>query len=163
MGMFGDQDNIVDPRQWQALQQGLPKSRIERFKEAGHFIMLDEPQVFMQKAQRFSGYQLRNRTNGKYDCEYRPLKVTAQILLEGAQEILGTGNIAEGCRASRAWRQFTMRLGACHGLPLREAGPFLRALEEMLWRARRARAGAAHWPGGFPLWTETALAIRLAF
>ena len=24
MGMFGDRDNIVSPRQWQALQQGLP-------------------------------------------------------------------------------------------------------------------------------------------
>jgi pimeloyl-ACP methyl ester carboxylesterase len=53
MGMFGDRDIIVDPRQWQALQQGLPASRIERFKEAGHFIMLDEPQAFMWKLKDF--------------------------------------------------------------------------------------------------------------
>ncbi len=53
MGMYGDRDNIVDPRQWQALQQGLPGSRIERFKEAGHFIMLDEPQVFIRKLKEF--------------------------------------------------------------------------------------------------------------
>jgi pimeloyl-ACP methyl ester carboxylesterase len=53
MGMFGDRDNIVDPRQWQALQQGLPGSRIERFKEAGHFIMLDEPQIFTKKLKEF--------------------------------------------------------------------------------------------------------------
>ncbi len=53
MGMFGDRDNIVDPRQWQALQQGLPQSRVERFKEAGHFIMLDEPKVFIGKLKEF--------------------------------------------------------------------------------------------------------------
>jgi len=53
MGMFGDRDNIVDPRQWQPLQQGLPDARIERFKKAGHFIMMDEPQVFMQKLKEF--------------------------------------------------------------------------------------------------------------
>lgn len=46
MGMFGDRDNIVDPREWRTLQQGLPSARIERFKQAGHFIMLDEPQTF---------------------------------------------------------------------------------------------------------------------
>ncbi|HEX9018491.1 MAG TPA: alpha/beta hydrolase [Anaerolineaceae bacterium] len=53
MGMFGDRDNIVNPRQWQALQTGLPASRIERFRKAGHFIMLDEPQDFMQKLKSF--------------------------------------------------------------------------------------------------------------
>jgi pimeloyl-ACP methyl ester carboxylesterase len=53
MGMFGDRDNIVDPRQWQALCTGLPYSRIERYKTAGHFIMLDEPQLFMQHLKSF--------------------------------------------------------------------------------------------------------------
>ena len=53
MGMFGDRDDIVDPRQWQPLQQGLPNSRIERFNKAGHFIMLDEPPVFMNKLKDF--------------------------------------------------------------------------------------------------------------
>jgi pimeloyl-ACP methyl ester carboxylesterase len=53
MGMFGEKDNIVDPHQWQALQQGLPASRVERFQDAGHFIMLDEPQVFMRKLKEF--------------------------------------------------------------------------------------------------------------
>lgn len=53
MGMFGDRDNIVHPRQWQPLQQGLPNARIERFRSAGHFIMMDEPQVFMQKLKDF--------------------------------------------------------------------------------------------------------------
>jgi pimeloyl-ACP methyl ester carboxylesterase len=53
MGMFGDRDNIVSPRQWQALQAGLPSSRIERFQKAGHFIMLDEPQPFREKLKDF--------------------------------------------------------------------------------------------------------------
>lgn len=53
MGMFGDKDNIVDPRQWQVLQQGLPTARIERFNRAGHFIMLDEPKFFMQTLKEF--------------------------------------------------------------------------------------------------------------
>ncbi len=47
MGMFGDRDNIVNPNQWKALQNGLPNARIERYPNAGHFIMLDEPRSFM--------------------------------------------------------------------------------------------------------------------
>jgi pimeloyl-ACP methyl ester carboxylesterase len=61
MGMFGDLDNIVDPRQWQVLQKGLPGSRIERFHEAGHFIMLDEPQVFMRKLKEFLDTQYETK------------------------------------------------------------------------------------------------------
>ncbi|MBE0697473.1 MAG: alpha/beta hydrolase [Anaerolineaceae bacterium] len=53
MGMFGGRDNIVSPRQWQALQQALPSSRIERFPKAGHFIMLDEPKIFTQTLKEF--------------------------------------------------------------------------------------------------------------
>lgn len=53
MGMFGDRDNIVSPRQWETLKQGLPGARIERFQRAGHFIMMDEPQEFMQKLKDF--------------------------------------------------------------------------------------------------------------
>ena len=46
MGMYGDKDIVVDPRQWQPMQSGIPHARIERFETAGHFIMLDEPQEF---------------------------------------------------------------------------------------------------------------------
>jgi pimeloyl-ACP methyl ester carboxylesterase len=53
MGMFGDHDNIVDPRQWQVLKGCLPGSHIERYPKAGHFIMLDEPPLFMQKLKEF--------------------------------------------------------------------------------------------------------------
>ena len=44
--MFGDRDIIVNPRQWQVMRTGIPTARIERFKNAGHFIMLDEPMQF---------------------------------------------------------------------------------------------------------------------
>jgi len=48
MGMYGDQDIVVHPRQWQPLKVGLPQARIERFANAGHFIMLDDPPRFME-------------------------------------------------------------------------------------------------------------------
>ncbi len=53
MGMYGDRDNIVHPRQWQPLQEGVSGARIERFPNAGHFIMLDEPQECMAKLKDF--------------------------------------------------------------------------------------------------------------
>jgi pimeloyl-ACP methyl ester carboxylesterase len=53
MGMYGDKDVIVHPMQWQPLQAGIPTARIERFPKAGHFIMLDEPETFMQKLKGF--------------------------------------------------------------------------------------------------------------
>jgi pimeloyl-ACP methyl ester carboxylesterase len=53
MGMYGDRDIIVNPRQWQPLCTGVPHARIERFANAGHFIMLDEPKDFMLKLKDF--------------------------------------------------------------------------------------------------------------
>jgi pimeloyl-ACP methyl ester carboxylesterase len=53
MGMYGDKDVIVHPKQWQPLQAGVPQARIERFKNAGHFIMLDEPQGFQMALKDF--------------------------------------------------------------------------------------------------------------
>jgi pimeloyl-ACP methyl ester carboxylesterase len=46
MGMYGDNDMVVDSKQWDALKKGVPNARIERFPNAGHFIMLDEPTRF---------------------------------------------------------------------------------------------------------------------
>jgi pimeloyl-ACP methyl ester carboxylesterase len=48
MGMYGDKDIVVHPQQWKPMQEGIPHARIERFATAGHFIMLDEPQKFME-------------------------------------------------------------------------------------------------------------------
>ncbi len=53
MGMFGDKDVIVDPMQWQPMQQGIPHAVIERFPMAGHFPMLEEPTAFTQKLKAF--------------------------------------------------------------------------------------------------------------
>ena len=53
MGMFGDLDNIVNPNQWKPMVEGIPKARVEKFSNAGHFIMLDEPDLFIQKLKDF--------------------------------------------------------------------------------------------------------------
>jgi pimeloyl-ACP methyl ester carboxylesterase len=60
MGMFGDKDNIVHPRQWQPMKAGIPTARIERFDNAGHFIMLDEPQLFMRDLHNFLAAESAN-------------------------------------------------------------------------------------------------------
>jgi pimeloyl-ACP methyl ester carboxylesterase len=48
MGMFGNKDVVVNSNQWEPMLAGIPHARIERFERAGHFIMLDEPQTFME-------------------------------------------------------------------------------------------------------------------
>jgi pimeloyl-ACP methyl ester carboxylesterase len=53
MGMYGEKDNIVHPTQWKPLAEGVEKSSTERFPKAGHFIMLDEPQPFINKLKSF--------------------------------------------------------------------------------------------------------------
>lgn len=53
MGMFGHRDIVVSPNQWKPMLAGIPHARIERFPNAGHFIMLDEPQVFQETLRNF--------------------------------------------------------------------------------------------------------------
>ncbi|HNT22987.1 MAG TPA: alpha/beta hydrolase [Anaerolineales bacterium] len=53
MGMFGHRDIVVHPNQWKPMLEGIPHARIERFPDAGHFIMLDEPQRFMETLRDF--------------------------------------------------------------------------------------------------------------
>jgi pimeloyl-ACP methyl ester carboxylesterase len=53
MGMYGDKDIIVHPDQWQPMVKGIPHARVERFPNAGHFIMLDDPDPFMHKLKDF--------------------------------------------------------------------------------------------------------------
>lgn len=53
MGMYGDLDNIVDPKQWEPMVDGIKGTRIERFGSAGHFIMLDDPENFMMQLKDF--------------------------------------------------------------------------------------------------------------
>ena len=53
MGVYGDKDIVVHPKQWMPLKEGIPTARVERFTTAGHFPMLDEPQRFMEVLQDF--------------------------------------------------------------------------------------------------------------
>lgn len=53
MGMFGARDNIVSPHEWKVLKACQPNARIERYPNAGHFIMLDEPKLFMPVLKEF--------------------------------------------------------------------------------------------------------------
>jgi pimeloyl-ACP methyl ester carboxylesterase len=53
MGMYGDRDVIVHPKQWQPMLQGIPHAQIERFPMDGHFLMLEEPQDFAQRLKAF--------------------------------------------------------------------------------------------------------------
>jgi len=46
MGVFGQGDNIVDPRQRQVLAAGVPHARVELMSGSRHFPMLDEPDQF---------------------------------------------------------------------------------------------------------------------
>ena len=53
MGMYGDRDVIVHPRQWEPMKQGIAHAYIERFPAAGHFPMLEEPQNFGERLKAF--------------------------------------------------------------------------------------------------------------
>jgi pimeloyl-ACP methyl ester carboxylesterase len=53
LGFYGGQDKIVDPLQWQPMQEGIPGAMIERFATAGHFLMLEEPVQFTQRLKGF--------------------------------------------------------------------------------------------------------------
>jgi pimeloyl-ACP methyl ester carboxylesterase len=57
LGMYGDKDIVVDPKQWKPLEESVPLAKIERFQEAGHFIMLDEPVEFMTRLKTFLDYE----------------------------------------------------------------------------------------------------------
>lgn len=53
LGMYGDRDNIVHPKQWQPLSIAVPQARIIRWQKAQHFIMLDTSQDFMKELKTF--------------------------------------------------------------------------------------------------------------
>jgi pimeloyl-ACP methyl ester carboxylesterase len=53
MGMYGDRDVIVHPRQWQPMLHGISHAHIERFPTSGHFPMLEEPQQFAERLKTF--------------------------------------------------------------------------------------------------------------
>jgi pimeloyl-ACP methyl ester carboxylesterase len=53
MGMYGDKDIIVDPKEWKTLLTGVQHAEIVRYDKAGHFIMMDEPEDFKMKLKQF--------------------------------------------------------------------------------------------------------------
>lgn len=53
LGMFGAKDNIVNPGQRNVLRRAALHPSIAYFENAGHFIMLDEPEAFMQTLKAF--------------------------------------------------------------------------------------------------------------
>lgn len=53
LGMYGDKDVVVHPAQWKPMLAGIQHARIERFQQAGHFIMLDEPARFSETLKDF--------------------------------------------------------------------------------------------------------------
>jgi pimeloyl-ACP methyl ester carboxylesterase len=53
MGMYGDRDVIVHPKQWEPMKRGIRHAYIERFPSAGHFPMLEEPQNFSERLKSF--------------------------------------------------------------------------------------------------------------
>lgn len=57
MGMYGDRDVIVHPRQWQPMQKGISHAHIERFPLAGHFPMLEDPQQFTARLKNFLDHE----------------------------------------------------------------------------------------------------------
>ena len=53
MGIYGDRDIIVHPKQWQPMQKGIAHAYIELFPLCGHFPMLEEPGPFGEKLKTF--------------------------------------------------------------------------------------------------------------
>lgn len=53
LGMYGDRDKILIPRESSAFERGEASAQIERWKDSGHFLMLDEPRAFMQTLKTF--------------------------------------------------------------------------------------------------------------
>jgi pimeloyl-ACP methyl ester carboxylesterase len=53
MGMYGRKDIVVNSKQWVPMHEGISHARIELFPASGHFIMLDEPQRFMETLRDF--------------------------------------------------------------------------------------------------------------
>lgn len=79
MGMYGDKDVIVHPKQWQPMQKGIPHAHIERFPHAGHFPMLEEPQLFTERLKAFLDQQELVET--PVQAQPSPLNTTTSVTL----------------------------------------------------------------------------------
>jgi len=67
MGIYGDKDIVVHPKQWMPLKDGIPLCRVERLHTAGHFPMLDQPQQFQEILHDFLDSSNTTLTPGQFD------------------------------------------------------------------------------------------------
>jgi len=79
MGMYGDKDVIVHPKQWQPMLKGIPHAHIERFPQDGHFLMLEEPQLFAEKLKAFLDQDVSAQQSPQ--AQSSPLNATTSVTL----------------------------------------------------------------------------------
>jgi len=53
LGVYGQADRIVDPKQGEVLMQSAPMAEVHYFERSGHFPMLDEPERFYRTLYEF--------------------------------------------------------------------------------------------------------------
>jgi pimeloyl-ACP methyl ester carboxylesterase len=56
MGIYGVNDNVVQPNQADLIDKNVPVSRVKMMTESGHFPMLDEPQAFNASLAEFLAF-----------------------------------------------------------------------------------------------------------
>jgi pimeloyl-ACP methyl ester carboxylesterase len=65
LGIYGDRDIIVNPRQWRPMQQGIAHAQVERFPLLGHFPMLEEPRVCLPRNSKRSSIKTTPQSRGR--------------------------------------------------------------------------------------------------
>ena len=60
LGLYGQRDVIVSPRQYQPLRAGVSGARIEIMPRSGHFPMLDEPEAYLGIVKSFLNHTVEN-------------------------------------------------------------------------------------------------------
>jgi pimeloyl-ACP methyl ester carboxylesterase len=80
LGIYGDRDIIVHPKQWQPMQNGIAHAQIERFPLLGHFPMLEEPRTFAEKLKAFLDQEPAS-TVRKTSPKTIPQKVSPSVTL----------------------------------------------------------------------------------
>jgi pimeloyl-ACP methyl ester carboxylesterase len=57
LGVYGQTDRIVDPKQGTVLARGAPTAEVHYFRRSGHFPMLDEPEQFYRTLLEFLNHR----------------------------------------------------------------------------------------------------------
>ncbi len=58
LGIYGQKDNIVDPKQGDVLEERVARAELRRFQNSGHFPMMDEPQRFYRVLHEFLNHRV---------------------------------------------------------------------------------------------------------